>query len=75
MSFQVGHSGFLQILAIQEATKESVGSIEEIGATIASVNEIATAIAAAVEVHAACRSVWSRPGQSSCLSMTQDGLS
>jgi methyl-accepting chemotaxis protein len=38
-----------QILAIQNATKESVGSIEEIGATIASVNEIATAIAAAVE--------------------------
>ena len=36
-------------LAIQEATKESVGSIQEIGATIASVNEIATAIAAAVE--------------------------
>jgi methyl-accepting chemotaxis protein len=38
-----------QILAIQEATRASVGSIEEIGATIASVNEIATAIAAAVE--------------------------
>ena len=38
-----------QILAIQEATKESVGSIQEIGTTIASVNEIATAIAAAVE--------------------------
>lgn len=38
-----------QILAIQHATKESVGSIQEIEATIASVNEIATAIAAAVE--------------------------
>jgi hypothetical protein len=38
-----------QILAIQHATKDSVGSIQEIGATIASVNEIATAIAAAVE--------------------------
>jgi methyl-accepting chemotaxis protein len=38
-----------QILAIQEATKESVGSIQEIGSTIASVNEIATTIAAAVE--------------------------
>jgi methyl-accepting chemotaxis protein len=38
-----------QILAIQTATKQSVGSIEEIGTTIASVNEIATAIAAAVE--------------------------
>jgi methyl-accepting chemotaxis protein len=38
-----------QILAIQDATKESVGSIQEIGTTIASVNEIATAIAAAVE--------------------------
>jgi methyl-accepting chemotaxis protein len=38
-----------QILAIQEATKESVGSIEEIGATIASVNEITTTVAAAVE--------------------------
>ncbi len=38
-----------QILAIQQATKESVGSIQEIGATIALVNEIATAIAAAVE--------------------------
>ncbi|OIQ72219.1 heme-based aerotactic transducer HemAT [mine drainage metagenome] len=38
-----------QILAIQEATKESVGSIQEIGTTIASVNEIATAVAAAVE--------------------------
>jgi len=38
-----------QIVAIQAATKESVGSIQEIRATIASVNEIATAIAAAVE--------------------------
>jgi methyl-accepting chemotaxis protein len=38
-----------QILAIQEATRKSVGSIQEIGATIAAVNEIATAIAAAVE--------------------------
>ncbi len=38
-----------QIVAIQEATKTSVGSIQEISATIASVNEIATAIAAAVE--------------------------
>ena len=38
-----------QILAIQAATKESVGSIQEIGATIASVNEITTAVAAAVE--------------------------
>jgi ABC-type transporter Mla subunit MlaD len=38
-----------QILAIQTATRQSVGSIEEIGTTIASVNEIATAIAAAVE--------------------------
>lgn len=38
-----------QIVAIQAATKESVGSIQEIGTTIASVNEIATAIAAAVE--------------------------
>ena len=38
-----------QILAIQNATRESVGSIQEIGTTIASVNEIATAIAAAVE--------------------------
>jgi methyl-accepting chemotaxis protein len=38
-----------QILAIQAATKQSVGSIQEIGATIATVNEIATAVAAAVE--------------------------
>ena len=38
-----------QILAIQTATRQSVGSIEEIGTTIGSVNEIATAIAAAVE--------------------------
>jgi methyl-accepting chemotaxis protein len=38
-----------QVLAIQSATKQSVGSIEEIAATIAMVNEIATAIAAAVE--------------------------
>ena len=38
-----------QILAIQAATKESVESIHEIGATIASVNEITTAVAAAVE--------------------------
>lgn len=38
-----------QILAIQDATRESVGSMQEIGATIASVNEIATTIAAAVE--------------------------
>ncbi len=38
-----------QILAIQTATRQSVISIQEIGATIAAVNEIATAIAAAVE--------------------------
>ena len=38
-----------QILAIQTATRQSVSSIQEIGATIGSVNEIATAIAAAVE--------------------------
>ncbi len=38
-----------QVLAIQEATKESVGVIHQIGATIAAVNEVATAIAAAVE--------------------------
>lgn len=38
-----------QILAIQAATKESVESIREIGATIASVNEITTTVAAAVE--------------------------
>jgi methyl-accepting chemotaxis protein len=38
-----------QVLAIQEATRESVGSIQQVGATIASVNEIATAVAAAVE--------------------------
>jgi methyl-accepting chemotaxis protein len=38
-----------QILAIQAATKESVASIQEIGATIASVNEITTAVATAVE--------------------------
>lgn len=38
-----------QILAIQEATKESVGAIQEIGATIAVVNEIAAATAAAIE--------------------------
>jgi methyl-accepting chemotaxis protein len=38
-----------QITAIQEATRDSVGSIQEIGATIAVVNEIAAAIAAAVE--------------------------
>lgn len=42
---EIGH----QILAIQAATKQSVSSIQGIGATIASVNEIATAIAAAVE--------------------------
>ncbi len=38
-----------QILAIQEATRKSVGSIQEIGATIAAVNEITTTVAAAVE--------------------------
>lgn len=38
-----------QVLAIQSATRQSAGSIEEIAATIAAVNEIATAIAAAVE--------------------------
>jgi methyl-accepting chemotaxis protein len=38
-----------QIQAIQTATKESVGSIQEIGGTIASVSEIALVIAAAVE--------------------------
>ncbi len=38
-----------QITAIQNATKESVGAIQEIAATITSVNEIATTIAAAVD--------------------------
>jgi methyl-accepting chemotaxis protein len=38
-----------QVLSIQEATKESVGVIHQIGATIAAVDEVATAIAAAVE--------------------------
>jgi methyl-accepting chemotaxis protein len=38
-----------QILAIQEATRHSVGAIREIGSTIATVNEIAAATAAAVE--------------------------
>jgi methyl-accepting chemotaxis protein len=38
-----------QISAIQDATKDSVGSIQEIGATIALVNEFAAATAAAVE--------------------------
>ena len=38
-----------QILSIQDATKESVGAMHQIGSTIASVNEIATAIAAAIE--------------------------
>jgi len=38
-----------QVLAIQTATRQSLGSIQEIGTTIAAVNEIATAIAAAVE--------------------------
>jgi methyl-accepting chemotaxis protein len=38
-----------QILAIQDATKESVGAMQQIGTTIAAVNETATAIAAAVE--------------------------
>ncbi|MET4119104.1 methyl-accepting chemotaxis protein [Bradyrhizobium sp. JR1.5] len=38
-----------QIQAIQGATKESVGAIQDIGGTIGSVSEIATMIAAAVE--------------------------
>jgi methyl-accepting chemotaxis protein len=38
-----------QILSIQNATKEAVGAIQQIGGTIGSVNEIATVIAAAVE--------------------------
>jgi methyl-accepting chemotaxis protein len=38
-----------QILAIQDATRQSVTAVQEIGSTIGSVNEIATAIAAAVE--------------------------
>ncbi|SFP55412.1 Methyl-accepting chemotaxis protein [Bradyrhizobium sp. Ghvi] len=38
-----------QILSIQGATKESVGTIQDIGRTIGSVSEIATVIAAAVE--------------------------
>ena len=38
-----------QISAIQTATGESVGAIEEIAATIVSVNDIATTIATAVE--------------------------
>lgn len=38
-----------QIQSIQTATRESVGTIQEIGGTIASVSEIATVIAAAVE--------------------------
>jgi len=39
----------LQIAAIQGATQESVGAIQEIAGTIAAVSEIAAAIAAAVE--------------------------
>jgi methyl-accepting chemotaxis protein len=38
-----------QILSIQDATKDSVGAMHQIGSTISAVNEIATAIAAAVE--------------------------
>ena len=38
-----------QIKAIQDATRDSVGSIQGIGRTIAEINEIATTIAAAVE--------------------------
>jgi methyl-accepting chemotaxis protein len=38
-----------QVTAIQSATRESVGAIQEIGRTIARMNEIATAVASAVE--------------------------
>ncbi|HKT19637.1 MAG TPA: HAMP domain-containing methyl-accepting chemotaxis protein [Stellaceae bacterium] len=38
-----------QVKSIQEATRESVSSIQSIGGTIAEIDEIATAIAAAVE--------------------------
>ena len=38
-----------QVLSIQDATKESVSVIRQIGSTITAVDEIATAIAAAVE--------------------------
>lgn len=38
-----------QIAQMQGATKESVGAIQEIAATIVSVNQSATTIAAAVE--------------------------
>ncbi len=42
-----------QINSIQQATKLSVGAIQEIGSTIVSVNEIATAIASAVDEQSA----------------------
>jgi len=43
----------MQIAAVQAATQDSVGSIKEIGGTIARIAQIATEIAAAVELQAA----------------------
>ena len=60
-----------QILAIQSATRQSAGSIEEIASTIAIVNEIATAIAAAVEQQGVATAEIARNIQNAALG-TQD---
>jgi methyl-accepting chemotaxis protein len=60
-----------QIQSIQEATRQSVTAIEEIGTTISSVNEIATAIAAAVEQQGMATAEISRNIQQAALGAQQ----
>jgi methyl-accepting chemotaxis protein len=60
-----------QIQSIQEATRQSVSAIEEIGTTIGSVNEIATAIAAAVEQQGVATAEISRNIQQAALGAQQ----
>ncbi|WP_210243889.1 globin-coupled sensor protein [Bradyrhizobium guangdongense] len=60
-----------QIQAIQEATRQSVTAIDEIGTTISSVNEIATAIAAAVEQQGVATAEISRNIQQAALGAQQ----
>ena len=60
-----------QIQSIQDATRQSVSAIDEIGTTIGSVNEIATAIAAAVEQQGIATAEISRNIQQAALGAQQ----
>ncbi|WP_458195349.1 methyl-accepting chemotaxis protein [Bradyrhizobium sp. UFLA05-153] len=60
-----------QIMGVQAATKESVGAIGEISATIAQLSEIASAIAAAVEEQGAATQEIARNVQQAALGTEQ----